>query len=294
MSATPATPAPFTASVNGFGFANRWPHVPPLRFRVGGPVPVELAIGDAANGLCGGMAFAALDLWFGGVPMPPGGEPPVDGSPAFRYLVRRQLDSFELGLGPARFYLLGAPWRSAGSRSAEVLRRELPRIRRDLDAGRPVALGLVHTVSANPATLIQDHQVVACAIEAGPDPGSVSLRIYDPNLPGDDAVRLTVGRSPSGMLTVDYSGGPPVVAFFRQGYRPRDPMPLRLPLRLPSRLPSRLTARSPRGFDRFHPEQRYAKEWAHRHSVRADQIAGHTQTRRRTDPSCPEMPQRRP
>jgi len=135
------SPAPFSASANGFAFANRWPHVPPLRFRVGGPVPVELAIGDAANGLCGGMAFAALDLWFAGIPAPPDPEPPVEGSRAFRYLVRRQLDSFELGRAPARFYLLGAPWRSAEARSREVLARELPRVRRELVAGRPVALG---------------------------------------------------------------------------------------------------------------------------------------------------------
>ncbi len=217
----------FSASTNGFAFANRWPHVPPLRFRAGGPVPIELAIGDAANGLCGGMAFAAIDLWLAGVRPDVDPLPPAEGTPAFRYLVRRQLDSFELGLGPARFYLLGAPWRSEASRSREVMRRELPRIRHDLAAGRPVAIGLVHAVSANPATLIQDHQVVVYGIEAGPAAGSLSLRIYDPNLPGDGSVRLVVRREPDGELGLMYSGGPPVVAFFRQGYRPRDPLPWR-------------------------------------------------------------------
>ncbi|HEY2888833.1 MAG TPA: hypothetical protein VGJ17_09470, partial [Candidatus Limnocylindrales bacterium] len=171
-----------------------------------------------------GMAFAALDLWFAGVPAPADTDPPVEGSPAFRYIVRRQLDSFELGVGPARFYLLGAPWRPAASRSAEVLRRELPRIRRDLADGLPVAIGLVHAVSANPATLIQDHQVVAHAIEAGTEPGLLTLRIYDPNLPSDDSVGLTIRRGSSGDVAITYSGGPPVVAFFRQGYRPRDPL----------------------------------------------------------------------
>ena len=81
MTQLPA-PVSFRPSVNGFAFANRWPHVPPLRLRVGGPVPLELAIGDAANGLCGGMAFAALDLWFAGVPAPAGADPPLEGSPA--------------------------------------------------------------------------------------------------------------------------------------------------------------------------------------------------------------------
>ena len=223
------SPAPaFLPSVNGFAFANRWPHVPPLRFRVGGPVPVELAIGDAANGLCGGMAFAALDLWFAGLRPGAGSEAPLEGTAPFRYLARRQIDSFELGLGPARFYLLGAPWRSAASRSAEILRRELPRIRRELTAGRPVAIGLVHAVSANPATLIQDHQVVAYRVEAGLLAGSLSLRIYDPNLPGDDSIRLIIGRAAgTGAVSIDYSPGPPVVAFFKQGYRPRGPLPWR-------------------------------------------------------------------
>jgi hypothetical protein len=228
-----ATRSPFSASANGFAFANRWPHVPPLRFRVRGPVPVELAIGDAANGLCGGMVFAALDLWLADLTPPADPLPPAEGTPAFRYLVQRQLASFEFGLGPARFYLLGAPWRSPASRSSEVLRRELPRVRRELAAGRPAAIGLVHAVSANPATLIQDHQVVVYGIDAGSDPGSLSLRLYDPNLPGDDTVRLVIRRPASagnrgaGGLQLAYSGGPPVVAFFLQGYRPREPLPWR-------------------------------------------------------------------
>ena len=87
-------------------------------------------------------------------------------------------------------------------------------------------VGLVHAVSANPATLIQDHQVVAVGVETGPNPGSLSLRIYDPNLPADDTVRLTIGRLDGG-LAITYSAGPPVVAFFKQGYRPRDPLPWR-------------------------------------------------------------------
>ena len=119
--------------------------------------------------------------------------PPAEGTPAFRYLVQRQLASFEFGLGPARFYLLGAPWRSAASRSGEVLRRELPRVRRELAAGRPAAIGLVHAVSANPATS-GPPGCRGLGIDAGADPGSLSLRIYDPNLPGDDTVRLVIRR----------------------------------------------------------------------------------------------------
>jgi hypothetical protein len=219
--------AAFAPSLNGFAFANRWPHVPPLRFRLGGPVPIELGVGDAAFGLCGGMALAALDLYLAGVVPPRDATLPEAGSAEFRYIARRQLDSFELGLTPARFYLLGAPWRSAGSRAGEVLGRELPRIRRELAAGRPVILGLVHAVSANPAELLRNHQVVATGLEPGPEPGSLAIRVYDPNLPGDDTVRLVVTRTDAGALRIDYPAGALVAAFFRQGYRPRDPVPWR-------------------------------------------------------------------
>ena len=219
--------AAFAPSVNGFAFANRWPHVPPLRFRLGGPVPLELGVGDAAFGLCGGMALAAVDLFLAGLVPPPDREPPAEGSPQFRYIARRQLDSFELGVAPARFYLLGAPWRPAASRAHEVLRHELPRVRRELAAGRPVVLGLVHAISANPAELVRNHQVVATGLETGPEPGSMAIRVYDPNLPGDDSVRLVLTRTDAGALRIDYPAGAPVAAFFRQAYHPRDPLPWR-------------------------------------------------------------------
>jgi hypothetical protein len=225
---SPADPdrPPFLPSVNGFAYTNRWPHVPPLRFRLGGPVPLELGVGDAAFGLCGGMALAALDLYRAGIVPAPGDGPPEEGTPRFRYIARRQLDSFELGLAPLRFYLLGAPWRSSASRANEVVRRELPRIRAELDAGRPVVLGLVHVVSANPAELVRNHQVVATGLEPGPEPGSAAIRVYDPNLPGDDTVRLVTSSTGRGDLRIEYPGEP-VAAYFRQGYRERDPRPWR-------------------------------------------------------------------
>ena len=219
----------FSASANGFAFANRWPHVPPLRFRVGGPVPLELAIGDAANGLCGGMASRPSTCGWQGYGPPADPLPPAEGTPAFRYLVRRQLDSFELGLGPARFYLLGAPWRSAASRSR---RGAGPRIAPHparagggpAGADRPRPCRLRQPGDADPGPPGR-----GLRNRGRPGPGSLSLRIYDPNLPGDDTVRLVIRRQadPGGGVELTYSPGPPVVAFFRQGYRPRDPLPWR-------------------------------------------------------------------
>ena len=60
--------AGFLPSTHGLHYVNHWPHVPDLK--VGTPFG-EIGIGDAANGLCGGMAFAVADLWAAGQLAPP-------------------------------------------------------------------------------------------------------------------------------------------------------------------------------------------------------------------------------
>jgi len=49
----------FLPSTSGFRFANSFPHVPVRR--IGIPGVISVPIGDASNGLCGGMAFAVRD-----------------------------------------------------------------------------------------------------------------------------------------------------------------------------------------------------------------------------------------
>jgi hypothetical protein len=192
----------FLPSTAGFHFANRWPSAPALRCgaRLPGPVPVgvELRIGDVANGLCGGMALAAIDRWERGLAPPPDREPPAEGSPLFREIVRRQIDSLELGRAVARFFLAGA--RSPWGRARSAVRDVWPAVRRAIDEGRPASLGLVHVASRDPRTLVGDHQVVVYGYELDASAGAVSLRIYDPNHPDDDAVRLR--------LTLGGGGGP--------------------------------------------------------------------------------------
>ena len=58
----------FLPSTSGFRFANSFPHVPVRR--IGIPGVVSLPIGDASNGLCGGMTFAARDYFESGRPLP--------------------------------------------------------------------------------------------------------------------------------------------------------------------------------------------------------------------------------
>src|SRR6266849_1806667 len=96
----------FLPSQNGLPFANRFPNTPAIR--VGIPRYAVLGIGNAADGLCGGMAFTTRDL-FERDSAPPPDPTPASGTPRFDYLVARQVDSFDWGRVPLRFYDLGSP-----------------------------------------------------------------------------------------------------------------------------------------------------------------------------------------
>jgi hypothetical protein len=187
--------AAFLPSVHGLHFDNRWP----------AGTPVLLGLGDAGNGLCGGMVFAAADLHRAGLPPPDDRDPPAPGTPLFRYLVRRQWDSVRV-LAYYRRAVLPDPL---------PVRRALPRIVAALDRGRPVPLGLVTVRSFNPLRLVRCHQVLAYGHH-----GDV-LRVYDPNQPDDDTVTITVdGAGPVVASTVDCD---PIRGLFSMAYRYRDP-----------------------------------------------------------------------
>jgi hypothetical protein len=182
----------FLPSTAGFHFANRWPHGPAIRLglRVSGPVPValELRIGDAADGLCGGMALAARDRWLRGEPPPNDAVPPPEGTPLFEEIVRGQLASLESGAAVARFYRAGAA--SPSGRARIAVRDAWPAIRRQIEEGRPAVVGLVHVATADPRRLGANHQVLAHAYELDGAAGRLTVSVYDPNHPDDDSIRL--------------------------------------------------------------------------------------------------------
>lgn len=204
----------FLPSVAGFHFPNRWPSAPALKLdlRVPGPVPIglTLTLGDTASGLCGGMSLAALDLWLAGETPPPDTVPPAPGSSLFRRIVRRQVDSLGFGLAVVRFFHAQAS--SSRSRARLAIRDAWPAVRRSIDAGRPALLGLVHVASADPRRLVSNHQVVAHGYELDAAVGRLALRIYDPNHPDDDAIRLRLTLSPERTaLTFEYGPEAPVL-----------------------------------------------------------------------------------
>jgi hypothetical protein len=216
----------FLPSRHGLRFANAFPPGPTLRF---GPIdPRIVGIGDASHGLCGGMALTARDLWAAGLEAPADAtEPPANGSPRFRALVRRQVESLDWLRVPLRYLDLQAfrpdpPSGLAalvGRRPARVvaLEWEWPRIRAEIDAGRPCVVGLIRTSGASPWLLSRNHQVLAWAY-ASDEAGGITIRVYDPNHPGRDDVELRATTAGGGHLA--QSTGEPLLGWFRQPYPP--------------------------------------------------------------------------
>ena len=231
MTATVVRVPDFLPSTSGLRFANAWPHVPDLAVRFAGRN--ILSIGDAANGLCGGMTFVAADRHIAATPIWPDATPPDQGSVHFRTVVRRQIDSLAFGRLPLRFYSLMAfrPERPTvwgrflgrSPRATSTIRAEWPRIRTELDAGRPVAIGLVRVASNSPLQLTRNHQVLAYGYTL--DGSRLSIAIYDPNHPLDDTVELRVELDEGHRgAALGQSSGESLVAFFRAPYRPKPPI----------------------------------------------------------------------
>lgn len=222
----------FSPSTSGFRFPNAFPRVPVRTLGI--PGVVELGIGDASNGLCGGMAFAARDYFEAQRRPPPDTSPPDEG-PLFDYLVDRLFDSFELPRGPVRYLALMNPaladhetlWSrlrlAPHGRAWLMAKEEWPKVQREVDAGHPSPLGLVRVRSVNPFDLKENHQVLVYGYAL--ETAAVTLYLYDPNRPGDDDVRLTVGLGDPPLPTSPTSDPPSgsVVSFFRVGYRPGSP-----------------------------------------------------------------------
>ena len=231
----------FVPSVNGLGYANSWPPNPIRQFKLGDVA--TLNIGDAANGLCGGMSFTVADLYHAGLKPPADTSPPAAGSAGYRYIVDRQITSFDDGRLPLRFFRLMSPTRPATepvwapwlgrigvdrhSRTYVMVHEEWPAIRSLIDAGQLAMLGLVRVVSLDPKMLSHNHQVVAYGYDL--DGTQLTLRICDPNWPRDDTVTITLDTSdPSGSASPTWSKpDAPVVCFFHAGYTAIDPAPFR-------------------------------------------------------------------
>jgi hypothetical protein len=177
----------FLPSRHGLHFANRFEPGPTMR--LGRLDPRIVGIGDAKDGLCGGMVWYVRECFDTDRAVPPDTSAPSNGSPLFQAIVRRQVLSLAFLLVPLRF------WRAA-SMSPEALRHrtietEWPRIRSAIDSGHLAPIGLVRHRGFNPFQLGRDHQVLAYAYTQD-GAAAITLRIYDPNHPDRDDVTLSL------------------------------------------------------------------------------------------------------
>jgi len=228
----------FTPGQNGLQFRNAFPHEALISI----PIPgMKLALGDAANGLCGGMVFTVRDLFEASVVPPPDLVPPAAGTPRFEYLVERQIASLDFGAVALRLYELGSPLLPDGAwavqphegfemgprgRSQVMVLDEWPAIRSEIDSGHPSVLGLVRVIDTDPRVLGHDHQVLAYGYAIEGD--TLAISIYDPNHP-DENVTLSLSlKDPSEPIAVSYSAGDgPVFCFIHIPYQAVDPTPWR-------------------------------------------------------------------
>lgn len=176
----------FLPSANGLHFANRWEPGPTIRLGILDPRLV--GVGGAEAGLCGGMAWFVRERFETGQPIPSDVTAPANGSPLFRAIVRRQILSLDWMRIPLRF------WRAASMDPAALRRRTLekewPRIRAEIDADRLVMIGLIRHHGWNPMHLDRDHQVLAYAYETEGPTGPTTIRVYDPNWPDRDDIKV--------------------------------------------------------------------------------------------------------
>jgi hypothetical protein len=204
--------AGFVPSIHGFHFANTWPSVPAWSIGFG---VLRLGLGDASRGLCGGMSHAVRDRFERTEPPPSDALAPAAGTALFGEIARRQLDSFDrLVVVPWRFW-----WASVqpeADRARATASEAWPAIRADVDAGRLAMVGIVRTTGTNPFRSELGHQVVGYRYAETAE--GVTIGIYDPNHPDDDAVELVMGRDAAGRLRLSESTGEPVVALLHLPY----------------------------------------------------------------------------
>lgn len=224
----------FTASINGLRFSNGWPDEPAMVVKMPAPIG-DIPIGNASNGLCGGMVYTVIDVFTSGLPPIADTTNPPPDSPLYKYIVARLFDSFDLPAGVLKYY----EWMTTPDHDSDLLlatrrgvawltiTQEWPRIRADIDGGSLSPLGLVTVHTSDPMQLGHCHQVLAHAYEVD-DTNRLTLHLYDPNtdLPQADGVQLSLDLSaPTKTTAITHNVGidRPIRGFFRTNYRRSDP-----------------------------------------------------------------------
>jgi hypothetical protein len=173
------------------------------------------------RGLCGGMAFAALDYYYAGIPIPtheaadfPDGKVPAEGSRLRSFIFKRMMNSVERN---------AAQWLNVLANPAfnpkRFTKRHLDDLRAEIDAGRPVPLGLIGTDKIIGGAA-GDHQVVCFGYDITANGRSLTLQIYDNNYHDQTVTLITDPTNPE---TITYSKPAKWIAFFMAKYKADRP-----------------------------------------------------------------------
>jgi len=228
----------FLPSMSGFHFPNNPPNFPAITITLPGGQSIGIGSGLVSRGLCGGFSFAAKDFFDQAVLMfqqfaPTGTQGvPAGGTPIFQYLLRRQVDSFNVQLGFASDALKWVIWPLLPTHdtltsgitgihglSYLMVHDEVPKILADLNQGSLSPIGLVEP------SVGSGHQVLAWGYTLD-DASNLNLFVYDSNQPEiDDAtISLNIGQSyntiPITATQITNILGSPIVGIFRQNYNP--------------------------------------------------------------------------
>jgi hypothetical protein len=221
----------FEPSVNGLPFTNDWSEgIPDYKLNILGQT---VALGDASNGLCGGMVYTVRDLFEAGLLPPAGTANPAAETPAFNYIVARLTNSFDyddVNQFLSWIQMSDHDTQLAHGLAWHEIMEEWPKVKADLDQNTLCCLGLVH--GQEPPTVgvitgIQDlggcHQVLAWGYDlSGTD---LTIYIYDPDYFGDNnTITLNIGN-PTHTTPIAVSNWPPGTyrGFFRMHYAFHDP-----------------------------------------------------------------------
>jgi len=227
---TPVVVPDFRPSRNALRFTNRFASAPLLRIPMGDPF-ADISLGDAADGLCGGMAFVTADYYHQGLRAPLQNDPPLPSSLLFNTLVARLLNSFNIPEGVAEFLKLMSPLYGDtdnlvdNGRAWYMAHVQWPLIKAAIDQGRPCPLNLIMVKSLLPTDLGENHQVLVFGYKL--DGSKLTLRLYDPNsadnFPDDVSLKLDISRTDRRIIVesgVDVER--PVYCFFVPRYTPAE------------------------------------------------------------------------
>lgn len=208
----------FSPTQDGFSFVNRFEFKFPVQFKL--PLGGMIDLTQVVYGLCGGMCFSALDYFYANQALPEETQVSRIDNKLFVYLADRQMDSMSIPVLLKVIRWMVSEDRYIGLRMS---RYELPKLRRRLDKGEPVVLGLIRVAGLGDPT--RNHQVLATGYDYDQDSKIMVVHLYDPNHPGKEPTITLDLKHPSAGIPMSQSTGEFLRGFFTINYTPQTAVP---------------------------------------------------------------------